>query len=143
MGHKQLSPKLAPLNRCKRDHMPKPGWQGSIVLQTSSLRTKQHVRAGNNGLHRRNEAVHLGQVKNQWQASYKPRQSDVTEFDQDQNRLRGQKRGYKWSYKSRPARLACTCMTINECALVLLTSLHPGSEAPVNVKLPADRIRIG
>lgn len=143
MRHKQLSSKLAPLNRCKWDHMPKLGWQGSIVLQISSLQTKQHVQAGNNGSRRRTEAVHLGQVKNQWQASYTPRQSDVTEFDRDRTRLQDQKRGDKWSYRSRSARWACTCMTINGCATVLLTSLHPGSEAPVDVKLPAYRIRVG
>jgi hypothetical protein len=124
--------------------MPKLGWQGSTALQISSQRIKQHVRAGNNGSHRRNEAAPLGQVKNQWQASYKPRPSDVTGFDRDRDRLQDQKCGYIWRYRSRPARLVCTCMAINECTIeLLLTSLHPGSVAPVYVKLSAYRIGVG
>jgi hypothetical protein len=77
--------------------MPKLGWQGSIALRISSLRTRQHVRAGNSDLRRRNEAVPPGQAENQWQASYKPQQSDVTEFDRDRDRLQGPKRGNIWS----------------------------------------------
>jgi hypothetical protein len=118
-------------------------WQGSIAPQILSLRTKQHVRADNSGLHHRNEAAPPGQVKNQWQASCKPLQSDVTEFDHDRGQLQDQKHGYIWSYRSRPARLVCTWMAINGCMIEFRTSLHPGSVAPVYVKLPAYRIHVG
>ena len=97
--------------------MPRPGWQGSIAPQISGLQTKRHVRAGNNGSRHKNAVAHLSQATLQWQASYKPRRPDATEFGRDRVRLRGQKRGYIWNRRSHSARSVCTCaVAINGCA---------------------------
>ncbi len=112
MGHKQLYAGSELNQRGKQDHMPKLGWQGSIAPQISGLQTKRHARAGNNGSRHKIEVAHLSQAKLLWLASYKPRRSDVIGFGRDRVRLRGQKRGYILSRRSRSARSVCTCAMV-------------------------------
>lgn len=146
MRHKQLHAG-SDLNRLdQRDHMPKPGWQGSTAPQISGLQTKRHVRAGNNGSRHKSAGGHLSQAKLQWLASYKPRRSDATGFGRDRVRPQVRKRGYIWNRRSHSARSVCTWVAMNGCTRgvnQVTTSLHPRSMAPVYVNLPTNGVRIG
>ncbi len=116
MGHKQLYAESDRNQLDRQDHMPRLEWQGSIAPQISGLQTKRHVQAGNNGSHHRNEAAPPSQAKLLWQASCKPRRSDVNGFGRDRVQPQGRKRDYIWSRRSHSARSVCTCAMVNGCA---------------------------
>ena len=127
------------ITQTKRDHMPRLGWQGLTVPQIRSLRTKRRDRADNNGLHRRNGGVHPSQVKPQWQASYKLRQSDEIGYDRNRGRFQGQIRGHIWSYRNHSARLVCTCITVTPLVhqrVHILTSKNRGASIYLFVCAP-------
>jgi hypothetical protein len=119
--------------------MPRLGWQGLIVPQIPSLRTKQRVRADNNGLHHRNEGAHPSQVKIRWQASYKLQQSDGIGYDRNRGQLQGQKRDHIWRHRSHSARLVCTCITVTPLVhqkVHMLTSKNRGASIYLFVCAP-------